>query len=83
MLERRSCSGQSSAAVYIGYYEGWNPQHPCDVVLPEDINVFPWTVGHSSLIVAFGPLPVSSGPTKSMLKAFLASILQLRWHLNI
>ncbi|KAE8310127.1 hypothetical protein BDV41DRAFT_400350 [Aspergillus transmontanensis] len=38
-----SCSGTSSEAVYIGYYEGWNSQHPCDVVLPEDINVSPWT----------------------------------------
>ncbi|KAH1669670.1 hypothetical protein KXX65_008120 [Aspergillus fumigatus] len=32
-----------SSAVYIGYYEGWNPERPCDVVLPENINVKPWT----------------------------------------
>ncbi|KAF4251149.1 hypothetical protein CNMCM8057_006996 [Aspergillus fumigatus] len=37
------CSGTSSEAIYIGYYEGWNPQRPCDVVLPENINVNPWT----------------------------------------
>ncbi|KAF7159650.1 hypothetical protein CNMCM5623_005030 [Aspergillus felis] len=38
-----SCSGTSSEAIYVGYYEGWNPQRPCDVVLPENINVSPWT----------------------------------------
>jgi hypothetical protein len=39
-----SCSGQSTQDIYIGYYEGWNSQRLCDVVLPEDINVAPWTV---------------------------------------
>ncbi|KAL3428704.1 bacteriodes thetaiotaomicron symbiotic chitinase [Aspergillus tetrazonus] len=38
-----SCSGQSTQDIYIGYYEGWNSQRLCDVVLPEDINVAPWT----------------------------------------
>ncbi|RAL14681.1 bacteriodes thetaiotaomicron symbiotic chitinase [Aspergillus homomorphus CBS 101889] len=37
------CSGTSSEAVYVGYYEGWNPTRSCDVVLPENINVKPWT----------------------------------------
>ncbi|KAJ5710536.1 hypothetical protein N7488_004692 [Penicillium malachiteum] len=39
----QSCSGESSDAVYIGYYEAWSYQHPCDVVLPSDIDVTPWT----------------------------------------
>ncbi|KAJ9211204.1 CAZyme family GH18 [Paecilomyces variotii] len=38
-----SCSGTSSEAVYIGYYEAWNYQHPCDVIHPSDIDVAPWT----------------------------------------
>ncbi|OGM41754.1 bacteriodes thetaiotaomicron symbiotic chitinase [Aspergillus bombycis] len=42
-VNRPSCSGTSSEAMYIGYYEGWNPDRPCDVVLPENINVNPWT----------------------------------------
>ncbi|PLB44327.1 bacteriodes thetaiotaomicron symbiotic chitinase [Aspergillus steynii IBT 23096] len=42
-VNQPSCSGSSSEAVYIGYYEGWNPNRPCDVVLPENINVNPWT----------------------------------------
>ncbi|KAL5365893.1 bacteriodes thetaiotaomicron symbiotic chitinase [Aspergillus floccosus] len=42
-VNQPSCSGTSSEAIYIGYYEGWNPKRPCDVILPEDINVSPWT----------------------------------------
>ncbi|GFN17067.1 bacteriodes thetaiotaomicron symbiotic chitinase [Aspergillus tubingensis] len=42
-IKEPTCSASSSEAVYIGYYEGWNPTHPCDVVLPENINVDPWT----------------------------------------
>ncbi|CAG8250664.1 unnamed protein product [Penicillium salamii] len=38
-----SCSGTSSEKRYIGYYEGWNTQRPCDTVTPENINVVPWT----------------------------------------
>ncbi|PYH91865.1 glycoside hydrolase [Aspergillus ellipticus CBS 707.79] len=38
-----SCSGTSSDAVYIGYYEAWSYQHPCDVILPSKIDVSPWT----------------------------------------
>ncbi|KAJ9297889.1 CAZyme family GH18 [Paecilomyces variotii] len=38
-----SCSGESSSAVYIGYYEAWNYQHLCDVLLPSNIDVTPWT----------------------------------------
>ncbi|KAL3476522.1 hypothetical protein BJX99DRAFT_270507 [Aspergillus californicus] len=38
-----SCSGTSSDARYIGYYEAWNYQHPCDNILPSNIDVEPWT----------------------------------------
>ncbi|KAL5337119.1 hypothetical protein BJX70DRAFT_399926 [Aspergillus crustosus] len=43
VVTQPSCSGRSSEGIYIGYYEGWNPQRSCDVVLPENINVSPWT----------------------------------------
>ncbi|KAL4877577.1 hypothetical protein BJY04DRAFT_230539 [Aspergillus karnatakaensis] len=43
VISESTCSGTSSEAVYIGYYEGWNPDRACDVVLPENINVAPWT----------------------------------------
>ncbi|KAL4867386.1 glycoside hydrolase superfamily [Aspergillus spectabilis] len=38
-----SCGGQSTRDIYIGYYESWNRNRPCDVILPERINVQPWT----------------------------------------
>ncbi|KAL4734493.1 hypothetical protein BDV11DRAFT_212744 [Aspergillus similis] len=38
-----SCSGSSSDARYIGYYEAWNYQRPCDNILPSNIDVEPWT----------------------------------------
>ncbi|KAL5041333.1 hypothetical protein BDW71DRAFT_201451 [Aspergillus fruticulosus] len=38
-----SCSGTSSDARYIGYYEAWNYQRPCDNILPSNIDVEPWT----------------------------------------
>lgn len=40
----RSCSGTSSDKRYMAYYESWSPERPCDVVVPSDINVEPWTV---------------------------------------
>ncbi|EAW14096.1 bacteriodes thetaiotaomicron symbiotic chitinase [Aspergillus clavatus NRRL 1] len=43
-VNKPSCSGTSSDAIYMGYYEGWNPtQRMCDILLPQDINVTPWT----------------------------------------
>ncbi|OJK02479.1 glycoside hydrolase family 18 protein [Aspergillus aculeatus ATCC 16872] len=38
-----SCNGDSSNAIYVGYYESWNYEHACDVLLPENIDVDPWT----------------------------------------
>lgn len=47
----RSCSGNSSDAIYIGYYESWSKAKECDVVLPENINVKPWTVSLVPIIL--------------------------------
>ncbi|KAL4938539.1 hypothetical protein BDV06DRAFT_215028 [Aspergillus oleicola] len=42
-VNQPSCAGTSSEQVYAGYYEAWNYQRPCDVIIPENIDVVPWT----------------------------------------
>jgi chitinase len=36
-VSKPECSGRSSDAITIGYYEGWNGQRPCGRMPPEDI----------------------------------------------
>ncbi|KAM5499911.1 putative chitinase [Microsporum canis] len=43
-VKRPSCSGGTSATKrYVGYFEGWNYEHPCDTIHPSKINYKPWT----------------------------------------
>ncbi|EDN07813.1 predicted protein [Histoplasma mississippiense (nom. inval.)] len=42
-IKRPSCSGTSTKGRYIGYFESWVYDRPCDVLHPSKINTKPWT----------------------------------------
>ncbi|EEQ88507.2 bacteriodes thetaiotaomicron symbiotic chitinase [Blastomyces dermatitidis ER-3] len=42
-IKRPSCSGTSTRARYIGYFESWNYDRICDMLHPSKINTKPWT----------------------------------------